>query len=264
MHQALSKVIKFSLSLLLLVTLFSCKTKEYITTYDYLNELSFRTGISLEGERDKVLNDLKEYGIYKDSDSDILDKNLTYKYMLDSILVFNEGEIVDLDYKDDDPVEKSDALKTIDKLVSIINNKEFDTVEEHTFKEEVKEDTTSLDINDIYFDEKSNSYKKVIGYDNGQYITQDASFEEIFEEMKLSSSEEINFDDAIIIDDEGSVEESEYVSENYDLLASKRHVINQKGYRISYKITSGVIDFRITKEKGTNAYVDFTFNKPII
>ena len=113
MHQALNKAIKFSLSLLLLVTLFSCKAKEYITTYDYLNELSFRTGISLEGERDKVLNDLKEYGIYKDSDSDILDKNLTYKYMLDSILVFNEGEIVDLDYKDGDPVEKSDALKTI-------------------------------------------------------------------------------------------------------------------------------------------------------
>ena len=129
MHQALSKVIKFSLSLLLLVTLFSCKTKEYITTYDYLNELSYRTGISLEGERDKVLNDLKDYGIYKDSDSDILDKNLTYKYMLDSILVFNEGEIVDLDYKDDDPVEKNDALKVIDKLTEIINNKEFETVE---------------------------------------------------------------------------------------------------------------------------------------
>ena len=128
--------------------------------------------------------------------------------------------------KNDEQVEKKDALKVIDKLTNIINNKTFDTYEKHIFKEEVKENTDSLSINDIYFDEESNTYKKVVGFNNGSYITEDASFEEIFEEIELSSSEEINFDESIIIDDEASVEESEYDSENYNLLSTKRHVIN--------------------------------------
>ena len=86
-----------------------------------------------------------------------------------------------------------------------------------------------------------------------------AIFEEIFEELKISSSEEIDFDEATIVD-EGVVEESEYESENYNLLAAKRRVLNIKGYRISYKITSGVIDFRITKDSDINGYVDFTLS----
>lgn len=259
MRQALNKVIKIVLSLLSLSLLFSCKSKEYITTYEYLKELSYKTGITLALDKENILSDLKEYGIYKDSDNELLDKNLTYRYMLDSVLLFNEGELVELNYKDEDEVERKDAIKLIDKLAEIINNKTFDTIEEHKFKQEVKEETNSLKLNDIYFDEESNSYKKIVGIKNGQYETVDASFDEIFEELKISSSEEINFDEAVIID-EGVVEESEYESENYNLLAAKRHVLNVKGYRISYKVTSGVIDFRITKDSDINGYVDFTLS----
>ena len=260
MHQVLNKALKTILSISILFTVFSCKAKEYISTYDYLKELSYKTGITTALQKEDILNDLKEYGIYKDSDKELLDKNLTYKYMLDSILVFNVEDIVDEKYKDDEQVEKKDALKVIDKLTNVINNKTFDTYEKHIFKEEVKENTDSLSINDIFFDEESNAYKKVVGFNNGSYITEDASFEEIFEEIELSSSEEINFDESIIIDDEASVEESEYDSENYNLLSTKRHVINQKGYRISYKITSGVLDFRISKDSGFNNYIDFTLS----
>ena len=257
MRQALIKTLKSFISLLLCVSLFSCKPKEYITTYDYLKELSYKTGITLASEKDNILSDLREFGIYKESDNDILDRNLTYKYMLDSILVFNEGEIVDLNYDDEDFVTKEDAYRFIDKLTSIINNKSFETIEYHEYKPEVKENLSNLQINDIYFDENNNVYKRVVD-NNGNTV--DASFEEIFEELKISSSEEINFDESIIIDDEGSIEETVYDSENYNLLSTKRHVINQKGYRISYKITSGVIDFRISKDSGVNSYVDFSLS----
>lgn len=257
MLQALSKSFKTLLSLLIIISLFSCKPKEYITTYEYLKELSNKTGISLASEKDHILSDLKEYGIYKESDNSILDRNLTYKYMLDSISVFKEGKIVELNYKENDYVLKQDAIKAIDKLTNIINNKTFETIEYHKYKQEVKEDKFELDINDIYFDEETNSYRKIID-NNGN--TEDASFEEIFEEIKISSSEEINFDNSSIIDDYCSVEETIYDSENYELLSDKRHVINQNGYRISYKVTSGVIDFRISKDSDANAYVDFTLS----
>ena len=257
MLQALSKSIKTLLSFLIIISLFSCKPKEYITTYEYLKELSYKTGISIASEKDHILSDLKEYGIYEENDNEILERNLTYKYMLDSLAIFNEGEIVELNYKDNDYVYKNDAIDAIDKLIRIINNKTFDTIEHHEYKSEVKESKNNLNINDIYFDEETESYKKLIDQ-NGNTV--DASFEEIFEELELSSSEEINFDESMIIDDEGTVEESEYDSENYNLLSTKRHVINQKGYRISYKITSGVIDFRISKDSDVNGYVDFTLS----
>ena len=260
MHQALNKVLKVILSLLLLTTLFSCRSRGYIATIDYLEELAYETGISINEDRETILSDLKNYGVYKDSDHQLLNTNLTYGYMLDSFTSFTDEKVVDYNYKYDEQVYEEDALKAIDSLLNIINNKTFKTEEHHTYKENVKDNKDSLEINDIFYDEETNSYKKVIGYENNEYVLEDASFEEVYSDLKISSSDPISFDESMVIEDETAVIENEYVDLDYELLSSKRKVFSKNGYRISYKVTSGVIDFRISKDGDYNSYVDFTLS----
>lgn len=254
MRQALNKTFKLFLILFLSLSLFSCKNRSYIHKFDFLKELALQTGICTSNEEGDILDSLKEFEVIDAIDRSTLDENLTYSFMLDSLRVFESEINLNLNYKDDDYVYRDDALKSIEKLLDIINNKTFDTEEKHVYKDNVKDNINDAEVGDIYFDESSNSYKKI----NSNGEVEDAQFEEVFDELEVSSSEELNFEDCEIIDDELAIEESVYEDDDYTLLSSKTKVVNKDGYRISYKVVSGVIQFRVSNNKDNyNKYVDF-------
>lgn len=254
MHQALNKTFKLLLVVILSITLFSCKNKEFISKYDFLKELSIQTGICLSDEESDILYSLEEFEVIDASDRSTLEENLTYSFMLDSLKVFSSEINLNFNYKDDEYVYKDDALKAIEKLLDIINNKTFETKEEFEYKDNVKENLDDASAGDIYFDEEENSYKKI--NDNGEIS--DANFDEVFEEFEISSSDELDLEDCEIIDDELAIEDSVYEDDEYTLLSSKTKVIEKNGYRVSYKVVSGVIQFRVSNNKDNyNKYVDF-------
>ena len=260
MHQVLNKITKVFLLIVCITSLCSCKETSYIKTYDYLVKLALDTGVCIEDDKDTVLTSLEEYGVYNSNDNELLNKNLTYGYMLDSFSVFTEEKVLKDEYDREKFVNAEYALKAISALVKIINNQQFETNEYHTYSENVKNNLNGLQIGDIYYDKEDRKYKKVVNISENIVETENASFEEVFEEIRISSSNEIDFDNSIIVDDDSPIEEVEYDSLNFELLSSKRHVINKNGYRISYKVSSGIIDFRVSKDGKYNSYIDFTLS----
>ena len=253
MHQALNKFFKVLIVICISLSLFSCKNKEFITTYEFLKELALRSGITTSDKDDDILNSLKEFEVIDEIDKPFLEENLTYACMLDSLYSFTSDLNLNLNYDDEDYVYKDDALKSIDKLLDVINNKTFDTEERYIYKTNVK-DKDEADVGDIYYDQDLNVYQRI--NENGS--VEDAKFEDVFEELQFSSSEEVNLDDCEIIDSNLYVEQNVYEDEDYNLLSSKSKVFEVDGFRISYKVTSGVIDFRISNNKDNyNKYVDF-------
>lgn len=270
MHQTLIKKISICFtSILLLFTCVSCKADTPYLVKDYLNTLALSSGIGTSDNLDDNYKALLKWKIVEDKDHIYFDNELKYCYLAKTI-----GRLIDskdisinclinnnlVDYKltETDLVSKEKAEEIINKAVLLINNKEFDNKCEYSLNDNVKNDIDDLNNNDIFYDEENNVYKVVVDKTNNIY--RDASFEEVFSYLDLSGTYEIDFSNAQITP-YGQEETSMYQNNMYELLASKAHVFNSEGFRISYSINSSGISAHISKEiDGITIYGDIALN----
>lgn len=255
--------------MLILVTCTSCKADEPYLVKDYLNYLAYKTGIGDSNNIDDNFYSLVNWQVVFESDKDLLEKNLDYSFLARSIcsLINEEGNPIDVllnkgwisNVKESENVKEKQVKDIIDKAINIINNKKFDKKYEFEYQNNVKNNKDDLKIGDIYFDENSNEYNKVIDI-NDEIQYESASFEEVFSYLDISDSYEVDFSNAEIIPLQQE-ELSSYVNNKYDLLASKNHVFNKDGFRISYSISSSGLDVHVSKKiDKVTVYADASIN----
>lgn len=283
MRQILNKrLIECLLIIVVLVTCYSCKTKETYLKKDYLNLLSNEVGLSVD---DDYLTGLINFGVVKEEETINLDEELDYEFLSKTV-----GRL--LDYEDDylkhlkddglikrnkknkDFVSKEIAEDIIQKTKEIINNKEFNFVYEYKENDEIKEiedyecyngesliSQNNYNIGDLIYLKDDDVYKKVLDKEENFYILEDPSFEEVYEDFKIENSYEINFDDAIDIPYGTLLNDEVYVNKTRELLSASKlsNVFYEHGFRISYSFSGNSLSTHISKNvNGINVFFDTT------
>lgn len=283
MHRTLSnKIIKAFCIILILITCASCKKVDTYTRKEYLSLLSDKAGLS--NEDDKISN-LIVWGVVKQEELDKLYLSLDYKYL--SITIgrlldiesnyLNELKnisIIQKNKKENNLVSKRETNEIIDKAIDIINNQTFISSYEYKEKEKIKDvkdieqyDGTILksfdeyEVGDILLID--GDYKIVKEIKEDGYILKNASVNEVFEDINIEDSYEIDFNEAIDIPGGDLVDERQvYQNLNRQLLSSSNSkVFYNDGFRISYSFKSNGIDIHISKNiKGVNVFYDLALS----
>ena len=285
MRQILNKrLIECLLIIVVLVTCFSCKTKETYLKKDYLNLLSNEVGLSTD---DDYLSGLINFGVVKEEETLKLDEKLNYEFLAmtigrllgykDNYLKYLKDDgLIKRNKKNNDLVSKEETDSIISKTKEIINNKEFSFVYEYKENEEIKEienyecyDGESLishnnyQIGDLIHLKDDGVYKEVVNKEEDFYILKDAEFEKVYEDFKIENSYEINFDDAIDIPYGTETNNEVYVNNDKQLLAASKlnKVLYEKGFRISYSFSGNSISAHVSKNiNGLNVFFDTTIS----
>ena len=238
MLQISKKLLICLTSLLLLVTCVSCKTDTPYLIKDYLNYLANKSGIGTSEIIEINFENLLSWQIVEDSDASLLEEPLNYSYLVKTINALLKDDVSNnviniKNIKDDELIDINTAKETVDKAVNIINNRAFKPNYEYKIK----------DDQDIYFDEESNTYK--IKEDD---TIRDAEFAEVFSSFDISDSYTVDFTNAQIIPYQDEYDDTSYVNNKYNLLASKNHVFNSDGFRISYSLNTSGISVHVSKD----------------
>lgn len=280
MRQISIKIIKCLLISLLLITCFSCKQKELITKNDYLLLLKETLGF----KEDNTYDDLIAWDILKKEELINLEEYLNYDFLS---LTLGRLLNIESDYfkalkeknyfknvKKVDYVNVDQLEKILDKLKKEINNQSF----EKKYEYEINKDVVNIDdyslidnclisqnnysIGDIVFLKNDNEYKEIIAKDEEYYYVKDANYEDIFSRIDIEDTNEINFDDAIIIIDGKTSNEEVYHNLNKELLKlSLSDVFYKNGFRISYNFSGNNIKTHISKNiKGLNVFFDIALS----
>lgn len=252
----------------ILVTCTSCKTDEHYLIKEYLNYLAYKSGISDSSNIDEFFNCLKKWQVVTSEDYMYLDNDLNYAFLARSItsLIGESGNPIDVliakdwissDAKESDYVNEDDGKFVVDKAVELINNRTFSSIYEYEYLDEIKSQDDELEDDDVFLDD-NNTYKVVVDSQNNEY--RDAEFEEVYSYFNIEDSYEIDFSDAEITPLQEE-ENTSYVNNKFNLLASKTHVFNKDGFRVSYKINTSGLDIHVSKDidKAT-VYADASIN----
>lgn len=253
----------------IIVACTSCKADEPYLVKDYLNYLAKTTGI---GDSDNIYENfdrLVNWKVVINSDKSFLNEELDYAFLSKSIcnLIEETGNPIDVlvqkgwisKTNENKKVKQETAIQVVNKAVDVINNKEFSTHYECEYKENVVSDKKDVQDNSIYYDEQRNEFIEVFDTQEG-YYEQPAKFEDVFSYLEIEDSYMLDFNDCEIIPLQEE-EKSSYINNKFNLLASKNHVFNKDGFRISYSINSSGLDVHVSKkiDKFT-AYADASIN----
>lgn len=227
-----------------------------------------------------IIQTLVEWNIIKVEDELNLEENLNNDTFCKSILRIKQiDEDINTCYKlgyidkldKETLVEKDKALKVLDEIVKSANNKQFKPEYHVNIDENIKEidDVMILDDNMI----QSNYDLKVddiISFDNNYYqiidkqdnIYRIVKTNDIFEDLNLSYSDELTFDDAIIEDE--LVESNNLIFYNslndpitkYSYIKSKS--FKYKEFDIKLTLNTSSIVIKATRNiKGNEAYISY-------
>lgn len=277
------KVFSLLTVFLILLNCVSCKGEERYYVKNYLLDLAYATGISIDGDIDQSFEDLKKWNVVRDEERTLLENVLTFDYLsktIERILSENDGmkylkqeRIISEDEKKSDKVNKVTADKTIQNITNKLNNRKFDNQAEIILNDAHHLEDYYLSDNKLYTDEtlsvgelvylnKDGEYKKVVGYSDNYYVLLDPNFDEIYDTFNIQGSEEINFEDAQIIPytDEIDISKSTYSNLNYELLSIKKNKFSKDGFDISYSFNSSGIDVHIAKSKNNGPTLFFDIN----
>ncbi len=281
MHQVLNKcIIKILLVAIVLVTCCSCKRIETYSKREYLSLLASKTGLS---DNEDYLNDLLLWGVVENDELENLDEDLDYDFL--SLTFARLLDIKDnyLEYlkeikwtkqnkKENDLVDRKIADELIDKLVNKINNQHFERVYEYKTKEGIKEDDEYYAYDgrslisysdhkegDILYLKEDDEYKRIINKQESFYILEDVELSDVYEDLNIANSSDLDFDKAIIIPgQELENDDSSYINPTKELLASNlSQVFHIDGFRVSYNVSGNGISAHISKNiKGVNTFFD--------
>lgn len=243
MLQISKKFIICLTSILISVTCASCKTDAPYLIKDYLNYLAINSGIGNSEIIETNFEDLLVWEVVEENDVERLNDSLDYQYLNKTLNVLiddnnSNRSLIDLGILDDDAnekrlVSKQEAEEIVDKVIDVINNKTFESKYEY----EINSDDS------IYYDEDDCSYKII-----GDSEIRDAQFDEVFSSFDISDSYVVDFSNAEVIPYQDEVDDVGYVNNKYTLLASKNHVFNKDGFRISYSLNRAGISIHVSKD----------------
>lgn len=236
---------------------------------EYLNYLAINSGIGNSDSIEDNISSLFNWQVIEDLDTKNLNEKFTYDFIVKTISNLLEERItldeliqkgwlksnVDIN----NYVSKDDAENIVNKAVDIINNKKFQASYEYEYKKDIKNGNDKLEKDDIIYDEIENKYKIITNINEDSYEYRDAQFDEVYSSFDISDSYEIDFDNAEIIPLHEEIDDTSYINNKFNLLASKNknHVFNTNGFRVSYTINSSGLDVHVSKklDKGT-VYAD--------
>lgn len=243
-------------SILLIVTCSSCKADDPYLVKDYLNYLAIKSGIGDSDNIDDNFLLLQDWKIVKEEDYKLLDTKLNNNFLYKTILALLDGEDNDLNLSRNDMyVSKKEAIDIVDNAVSIINNKKFATHFDYDYKKQPVKKSDAKE-GDIFFDEEDQTFKVVTNEDEYRI----AEFDEVYDYYSLADSFEIDFSNSEIIPLQEEIQSS-YKNNKFNLLASKNHVFNSNGFRISYTLSTSGIDVHVSKKiDKTTVYADASIN----
>ena len=252
--------------LLILVTCASCKadTAETYKVKDYLDDLSYISGIGISDDIDENLEDLKEWEIIDEEDEKEYDKALNYDYLSKTVKGLLDDESLDLndyipeEYKKKKYISEEEANEVIHKAVDHINNKTFEPDITAMYVKDPKSELDELETGDLLL--KDGLYFIITGADEDHYNYREAEFEEVFSYLDISDTYEVDFSQAEVVS-YGEEENTAYQNEKFTLLSTNNHVFNTDGFRISYTLNRAGIDVHISKDiNGMNVYGDLSIN----
>ncbi len=274
MHQiSIKKIIICLVSIFIIVTCTSCKADEPYYVSDFLNYLANKSGI---GDSDNINDNfisLKNWNIVDIDDIYQINNELEYSYLVKtisnlleddnfSIDTLSNEEWINKNIRENNKVGKETAMNIVDKAVEIINNKSFDEHYEFKYIQEPKTNNDDLKENDLFYDEEENSFKIVTKVDEQEYDYRDAEFDEVFSDIDISGSYDIDFSDAEVTPLQDEYTNTSYINNKYNLLASKNHVFEKDGFRISYSLSTSGIDVHVSRKVDkTTIYADASINK---
>lgn len=237
---------------------------------DYLNKLAYQSGICLSQEINESFNELLKWNIVEEEDKQYINEDLNYIFLyttigklleIDDIKSFIEDNKWISNRKDNDLVSEEEAINVINKAVHIINNPDIDNSYyseendvkhsyDYSYNEDILETNEEYEIGDLIFLEEDNVYKKIGEIYNDDYKLIDPEIDEVLNKLYIFGTNQIDFNDAEIIpyNDEIDVDNSNYINNNYELLASKRHTFNKDGFRVAYSFNSSGINVRVSKQ----------------
>lgn len=243
---------------MMIVTCTSCKAEKPYLVSEYLNYLANKSGIDGSLNIESNFRALENWGVVIDTDSVFINDELDYAFLSKTIcnLIEEKGNPINIlqskgwiDTKNKSKkVTKDIAEDVVNKAVKQVNNKEYEPKYEYTYVDTLKNDYEDKNIGDVIYDEENNLYKVVSNIDDEDIEYRDAEFEEVFSYFDIQDSYEIDFNEAEVIPLQEEEINTSYINNKFNLLASKNHVFNKDGFRISYTINSSGIDVHVSKK----------------
>lgn len=271
MQQTLIKKIALCfVSLLLLVTCASCEASASYKVSDYLNDLAIATGIGNSENIEDNLLALQNWNVIDNKNEYVLEDPLKYECLATTVskLIEKDGDYlsnlkslgwIENNIKDNDKVSKDIGKQVIEKVTNYINNKSFENSFTSEYRKNIKTENDDLEIGDIII--KDDEYYKLVDINEEEYIFDDAQFEDVFSYLDISGEFEIDFTNCEVIPYGNEENNLVYENHNYNLLASKTHVFNTDGFRISYSLNSSGIDVHVSKDVNDfNVFLDLSIN----
>ena len=297
---------------IIIVTCTGCNYQDVYTNRKWLADLADKTGIlnytNDEPYFEKVQKDdedfaciqaLVEWGVINKTDDidfeagadrdfvaytleSFLDNDETYEIEdaakshwhadFDKMVANNIWEVDRGQKKKKKEVSKKEAEIIIDKVLNVINHREFVSESKFSYNEAKIQDSELFKVDkDLYqssYKLKSDDvvltdegYKTIIDGDDGLYLTKDSSPLEVFEELYFASSEPLDFSKAYIEEVlEFKDDASLYNDDRYQRMAnsSDTRVVEKDGFYISYKLGINHFDLYVSKKtsSGINAFLD--------
>lgn len=171
--------------------------------------------------------------------------------------------IIAADIKEKQIVTESEGEIIIDKTADYLNSKQIEPGFDYKYRKELKDPDEELEDGDlIYTDE---GYRLVTKEDE-KITLKEAGFEDVFSYFAMADSFYIDFEEAEVIPYGDEYENTSYVNEKFNLLASNNHSFNSEGFRISYTLNKSGIDVHISRNNdGVNIYGDLSLHnvKPV-
>ena len=274
---SLKKISACLAGFLLLLTCSACKTGTSYYVEDYLNDLAVKTGIGDSYEIADNFEKLYRWGVVDRVDSGKLESKLDYDYLAkticalidmqgDSLQILKSHGYISNSVKGRDSVDRESANKVIDKAVHYINAPVYEKQAEYEYvkapldEKEVSGSGELVYRDDAYYISEIN--------DEGEIDFRKAQYEEVFDSLDLQLEEYLDFTQAIVIPYGEEYDDTSYINENYELLASNgSHVFHTDGFRVSYSLNTSGIDIHVSRnENGLNVYLDASIHnvKPTI
>jgi len=256
MHQTLIKKMSICfIGLLLTIACTACEAGAPYIIRDYLNDLSIRSGIGNSSNINDNFENLLLWEIVDKQDNELLKERLDYEYLSKTISrlieednnfsAFKAKGWINKNCKEKNKVSKETAQSVIDKAVRQINHQEFTDTYNAKYKKEPKSIDDDIQIGDLVLDD--GIYKIVTDIEENVYSFKKAEFDDVFEELELQGSFELDLSEAEIIPYHQE-EKSSYINNKYKLLSNKKNVFNYDGFRISYSISKSAIDVHVSKD----------------
>ena len=297
MHQTSNKkFIAAILILLIMITCTGCNVKKIYSNGAWLTDLARRSGVSLETDFNRIIDDLVAYEVI-DNEPINRQEPLTYEYMaftlsnlignptikdcdyviaeskyvkqIKNIIALKIYENDDKYFKSHQKVPKTIALSTLDKAINLINHQTFERHAAYAFDEDVIKINENTDFQQLQagqkvIDDNGDVFK--IAFDDGNPCLEPIAPICSLKDLEISDDRMIDFNDAYIEDlydikEETSIYQDEKIQRQAFKITDPHH-IEFDGYKASYFLNPHGIHIYLSKqtERGLNFFWDSEIN----